>query len=73
MVDYEESDDPWEALLSLGPRGIEAAYGEDEHDYTTDMLMADYQTALQMLEKVRNEPLKAEIEQLLQELENAKE
>ncbi len=31
-----ETGDPWEALLHLGPRGLEAAYGEDEHDYTVD-------------------------------------
>ena len=34
-VDEVPTADPLEALLSLGPRGLEAAYGEDEHDYTT--------------------------------------
>ena len=38
-VDKVATADPLEALLSLGPRGIEAAYGEDEHDYTTEMLV----------------------------------
>ena len=32
----KETGDPWETLLRLGPRGLEAAYGEDEHDYMTD-------------------------------------
>ena len=32
---------------------------------------ADYQTALELLKQVRNVPLKTEIEELLQELENA--
>ena len=35
-VDEVATADPLEALLSLGPQGIEAAYGEDEHDYTED-------------------------------------
>lgn len=34
-VDEVPTADPLETLLRLGPRGIEAAYGEDEHDYTT--------------------------------------
>ena len=27
------------SLLSLGPRGLEAAYGDDEPEYTADMLI----------------------------------
>ena len=32
----EEPEGAWEALLRLGPRGLEAAYGEDEYDYTVE-------------------------------------
>lgn len=35
-VDEVATADPWEALLSSGPRGIEASYGEDEYDYMID-------------------------------------
>ena len=35
-IDEVATADPWEALLSSGPRGIEAAYGEDEYDYMID-------------------------------------
>ena len=34
MAILAESPDQRDALLSLGPRGLEAAYGDDEPDYT---------------------------------------
>ena len=40
--------DPQDALLSLGLRGLEAAYGDDEPEYTEDMLIEvnpDYKAA----------------------------
>ncbi len=32
----ETSAEAWETLLRLGHRGLEAAYGEDEYDYTAE-------------------------------------